>query len=84
MKVLLNRNVAYQYKGLSLQTYLTPLLGIDPQKIGGKYIFMRYVIDIKTPLLRVVDLIIISDMSVLPSCHFHSQNYIALSMESRI
>lgn len=78
MKVLLNRNVAYQYKWLGLQTYLTPLVGIDLQKLGGKHIFMRYVIDIKPPLLWVVDLIIISDMSVLPSCHLHSKNYISL------
>lgn len=73
MKVLLNRKVAYQCKWLSPQTYLTPLVGTDLQKLGGKRIFMRYVIDVKPPLLWMVDLIINYDMSVLLSCHFPFQ-----------
>ena len=71
-----------QCKWLSLQTDPAPLVGVDLQKLRGKHIFLRHVIDIKPSLLWMVDLFINRDMRVIPSCIFNSKKDIALPMVS--
>lgn len=63
----------HQCKCLNLQTDPCPLVGVDFQKLRGKHIFLRHVIDIKLPLLWMVDLFINWVMHVIPSCIFNSK-----------